>query len=116
MNISLEEVESLLRSKEDEHLEFKQAKTSFSFDELVKYSVALANERGGKIILGVTDKVPRKIVGTAAFQDLERSKIGLNQRIPLRIEVEEILHPDGRVLVFVIPSRPIGMPIHYEGS
>jgi len=116
MNTSFEEVESLLRSKEDEHLEFKQAKTTFCFDELVKYCVALANEKGGKIILGVTDKAPRKIVGTAAFQGIERTKIGLNQRIPLRIEVDEILHPSGRVLIFTVPSRPIGMPIHYEGS
>lgn len=115
MSLSIKEIDSLLHNKEDEHLEFKLAKNGFHFDELVKYCVALANERGGKIIFGVTDKRPRKIAGTTAFPELERTKIGLNQRIPLRIEVEEVLHPEGRVVIFTIPSRPIGMPIHYEG-
>lgn len=116
MSISHEEIELLLHSRESEHLEFKEAKASYSFDDLVKYCVALANELGGKIILGVTDKIPRKIVGTAAFTDLERTKNGLNRRIPLRIHIDEILDPDGRVLIFTVPPRPVGMPIHDDGT
>ena len=116
MSISPEEVELLLHSKENEHLEFKEAKTNYSFDELVKYCVALANENGGKIIFGVTDKLPRKIVGTTAFADPERTKIGLYRRINLRIHVDEIQHPDGRILIFTVPSRPVGMPVHDEGT
>ena len=42
---------------EDEHLEFKEAKSHFDFEKLVKYCAALANEGGGRIILGVTDIV-----------------------------------------------------------
>ncbi len=45
---------------EDEHVEFKEAKHNFSFDKLVDYCAALANERGGKIVLGVTDALPRR--------------------------------------------------------
>lgn len=37
------------------------------------------------------------------------------ERIPLRIDVIEIHHPNGRVLVFDVPSRPIGTAIKYEG-
>ena len=47
---------------ENEHLEFKEAKNRFDFEKLVGYCVALANERGGKMILGVSDKLPRKVV------------------------------------------------------
>ena len=59
--------------------------------------------------------MPRQVVGTQAFENLGRTKEGLIERIRLRVEVEEILHPQGRVLVFHVPSRPIGMPIHYNG-
>jgi ATP-dependent DNA helicase RecG len=86
------------------------------FETLVKYCVALANEGGGKMILGVTDKLPRTVVGSQAFSHLERTKAGLIERLRLRVDVEEIRHPDGRVLVFQVPSRPIGMPIQYEGA
>ena len=33
-----------------------------------------------------------------------------------RVNVEEVSHPDGRVIVFVIPSRPIGTPLHVKGA
>ena len=71
---------------------------------------------GGHIVFGVTDKPPRQVVGTAAFENLERTKAGLLERLHLRIFVEEILHPQGRVLIFEIPSRPIGMPVQYKGT
>jgi ATP-dependent DNA helicase RecG len=116
MNVSVEKLQKWLDAKEDEHLEFKEAKTNFHFGTLVKYCIALANEGGGKIILGVTDKVPRTVVGSQAFQDLERTKAGLIERLRLRVDIEEIRHQDGRVLVFQVPSRPIGMPIQYEGA
>jgi len=115
MNERIRELESWLQAKEDEHFEFKEAKQRYDYEELVKYCVALANEGGGRIVLGVTDKRPRHIVGTQAFSDLERTKAGLIERIRLRVDVEEIPHPLGRVLVFYVPSRPIGMPVHYEG-
>lgn len=103
-------------SKEDEHLEFKEAKNSYEFEELVKYCVALANEGGGWMVLGVTNKPPRRVVGSRAFENLERTKSGLIERLHLRIEIDEVLHPDGRVLVISVPSRPIGMPIQYKGA
>src|ERR1700679_1097600 len=92
-----------LAAKEDEHLEFKEAKANFHFEKLVKYCAALANEGGGSIVLGVTDKRPRRVVGSQVFTDLERTKAGLIERLRLRIEADEITHPDGRVLVFTAP-------------
>lgn len=115
MSEMLDALERWIVAEEDEHLEFKEAKNSFEFEDLVKYCVALANEGGGKFILGVTDKRPRKIVGTQAFHNLVRTRAGVTERLHLRIDADEITHPDGRVIVFHIPSRPIGSPIHYEG-
>jgi len=112
---AMTELELLLTKPEDEHLEFKEAKNGFEFELLVKYCVALANEGGGDLVLGVTDKRPRVVVGTAAFTDLERTKAGIASRIHLRVDVEEIAHARGRVLRFRVPSRSIGLPVHYEG-
>ncbi|MCX5868593.1 MAG: putative DNA binding domain-containing protein [Proteobacteria bacterium] len=115
MSTTLAELPNILDALEGENLEFKEAKISFSSDLLGKYCAALANEGGGKVVLEVTDKRPRKVVGTQAFPQLERTRAGLMDKIPLRIDCSELHHPDGRVLVFEIPSRPIGVPIKYEG-
>ena len=112
----LEQLREWMSNREDEHWEFKEAKGNYEFEKLVDYSVALANEGGGKFILGVTDKRPRRVVGTKAFQDLQRTATGILDRIHLRVDVDEVMHPDGRVLVFHIPSRPIGVPIHDKGT
>jgi ATP-dependent DNA helicase RecG len=110
------QLQALLEAKEDEHLECKEAKTTFHFETLVKYCVALANEGGGWMVLGVTDHVPHRVVGSQAFVDLARTKAGLIERLRLRIEAEAVHHPDGRVVLFQVPARPIGMPIQYEGA
>ncbi len=116
MTVSMQELQTWMNAKEDEHLEFKEAKTEFNFERLLKYCVAFANEGGGRLILGVTDKRPRTVVGSRAFRNLEQTKARLTERLRLRIDVEEIQHPDGRVLVFQVPSRPIGVPMEYLGA
>ena len=116
MSVSIDELHTWMNAREGERLEFKEAKTRFDFEKLVKYCVALANEGGGMMVLGVTDKPPRKVVGSQAFCNLERTKAGLIARLRLRLDVEEIKHPDGRVLVFQVPPRPIGVPLEYRGA
>ncbi len=115
MNASIEQLMKWMKELEDENLEFKEAKQNYHFDDLVKYSAALANEGGGRIVLGVSDKRPRKVVGTRAFPQVERTRAGLIEKLPLRVDVEQITHPDWRVLVFSVPPRPIGTPIQVEG-
>ncbi|TAD85992.1 MAG: ATP-binding protein, partial [Oscillatoriales cyanobacterium] len=66
--ITLETLEKwLLAPAETERLEFKEAKQQFDSNKLLKYCVALANEGGGYIVLGVTDKQPRQVVGSLAW-------------------------------------------------
>lgn len=116
MKTTLDQLQSWIISKENERLEFKEARNDFSFENLVKYCAAIANEGGGRLILGVSNRFPRKIVGSNAFPDLEQTKFGLLSRLHLRIDAEAIQYPGGRVVVFHIPSRPIGVPISYEGA
>ena len=115
--MSLEQLQTLMdRRSEDEHLEFKEARNQYDDDKLLKYCIALANEGGGVLILGVTNLRPRRVVGTAAFLNLEKVKHSLLLRLRLRVEVEELMHSDGRVVVFHIPPRPIGTPLNLEGA
>lgn len=116
MTVTDRQIDEWLRGKEDEHLEFKEAKNNFHFEKLVKYCAALANEGGGSIVLGVTDKQPRRVVGTSAFEDIDRTKAGLVERLRLRIDAQELQHKDGRVLVFAAPPRPIGVPVAVGGA
>lgn len=107
--------QTYLDASEGAHFEFKEAKSSFEFEDLVEYCVAIANEGGGNVIFGVTDKKPRRVVGTAAFREPLRTEKGLFDRLHHRIEVEEFVHPDGRVLIVHVPGRLPGTVWHYKG-
>jgi ATP-dependent DNA helicase RecG len=116
-----------LRETEDK-VEFKEAKRDFNFAGgshadprdrrkcVLGYVVALANEGGGYLVFGVKEKSPNEVVGTAFAE----GKIGeladdIYKRLSIRVEIEELFESDKRVLVFKIPSRLIGSPLHFEG-
>ena len=99
-----------------QRLEFKEAKTQFDNRRLYEYCVAIANEGGGHLLLGVADKPPRPVVGTKAFNDPVGMAEKLFQAVGFRLDIEEVSHPDGRVLVFHIPSRPRGTAYHLDGK
>lgn len=104
---------------ESEHLEFKEAKQQFDTTKLLRYCVALANEGGGHLVLGVSDKLPRRVVGTQAFvaaTDLNGIKSRIVDKLRFRVETVELAHADGRVLVFEVPSRPVGQPLEFDGA
>jgi ATP-dependent DNA helicase RecG len=115
MNSFVDELYSLMKCRENAHLEFKEAKNNYDSDKLTQYCCALANEGGGKLVLGVSDKLPRSVVGSQACRNLEKTKSDLITRLHLCIEAEEMLVDDKRVVIFTIPSRPIGVPIQYQG-
>jgi ATP-dependent DNA helicase RecG len=79
-----EEFRALLDSPEESRVEFKAASGGSHFDELVKYCVVLANEGGGRIVLGVTDRRPRRVIGPMAFPEPGRTEAGIfDDRIEL---------------------------------
>ncbi|MFZ3082441.1 ATP-binding protein [Rhodoferax ferrireducens] len=109
----------LVAPAEHEHLEFKEAKQQYDTTKLLRYCVALANEGGGHIVLGVSDKPPRRVVGTQAFAaltDLNKIKAYIVEKLRIRVDATELMHPDGRVLVFEVPTRPVGQPLDFEGA
>jgi ATP-dependent DNA helicase RecG len=114
MPLTHAELLALMTSSEDEHLEFKEAKASFSQDKAIKYCCALANEGGGHLILGVTDKKPRMVVGSSAFPALESLRAELVKALHLRISVEVVDTPQGRVVHFGVPSHPAGLPLKFD--
>ena len=81
----------------------------------MEYCAALANEGGGRIVLGVTDQRPRRIVGTLAFAEPGRTEAGLHERLRHRIPVEELRTAEGRVLVIHVPGRLPGTAWQIDG-
>jgi predicted HTH transcriptional regulator len=101
---------------EHQNLEFKEAKNSFDREKLNSYCVAIANEGGGHLVLGIADKPPRPVVSCHAFPNLVETADQLFRAVGFRVEIEEVIHPDGRVVVFHIPSRPRGTAYHLDGK
>ncbi len=117
MSITPEQID-IWRSvhSESQNLEFKEAKIQFDNKKLYKYCVAIANEGGGYLLLGIADEPPRTVVGSQAFNDPVAMAAKLFNAVGFRVDIEEVQHPDGRVVVFHIPSRSKGTAYHYEGS
>jgi hypothetical protein len=114
---TVEQIDAWRAAKsETEKLEFKEAKNQFDFNALLAYCVAIANERGGILLLGIANRHPRPVVGTKAFLNVVKTTENIFNKLRFRVDIEEVQHPDGRVLVFHIPSRPTGHPYQLEGS
>ena len=105
----------LLSATEGDRFEFKEAKNRYDFEETVKYCCALANCGGGKFILGVSDKRPRKVVGSEAFDQPERTCKGLMDKLRIRVDFQLYEHESKRVLVFEVASRPVGLAVQADG-
>jgi len=101
---------------EHQNLEFKEAKAQFDNRKLYRYCVALANEGGGHLLLGIEDRPPRRVVGTAAFNDPVDMAAKMFKVLGFRVEIEEVSHPDARVVVCTVPSRPRGTAFNFEGA
>ncbi|MDR2087434.1 MAG: putative DNA binding domain-containing protein, partial [Dysgonamonadaceae bacterium] len=116
-----------LRESEDK-VEFKEAKRDFNFAGgrhsdpserrkcILGYVVALANEGGGLLVFGMNNEYPHKVVGTVFAQN----KIGeledaIYKHLSIRVKIVELFEDDRRVLVFHIPSRPVGQMLRFEG-
>lgn len=110
-----EQIASWLAEPEGERLEFKTAENNYHFERLVDYCVALANEGGGKIILGVSDRRPRRVIGTAAFAEPGRTEAGLYERLHHRVSIEEVRYQDARLLIVHVPSRLPGTAWEHSG-
>lgn len=112
MTVSIEE---LLNGKEGENIQFKEAKNRFSFNDAAQCCCALANCGGGKLVLGISDERPRKVVGSKAFDQPERTRKGLIDKLKIMIDFQLYDYQGKRVLVFDVASRPLGLPVQADG-
>ena len=109
-------IDELLKAKEGEQYQFKEAKNRFDYGEAVRCCCALANCGGGKLVFGITDKRPRKVVGSKAFDQPERTRKGLIDKLKVMVDFQLLFDHDGnRVLAFDVSSRPLGLPVQVDG-
>jgi predicted HTH transcriptional regulator len=59
---------------------------------------------------------PQPIVGTNAFLNKADIAEKIFTKLGFRVDVEDVSHPSGRVLVFIIPPRPRGTAFALDGS
>ena len=111
-----ETIDELLNATEGEHYQFKEWKTKDDLREAARICCALANCGGGKLVLGISDKRPRKVVGTTAFPQPERTRVDLMSKLRVFVDFYTYQHDNGRVLVFDVASHPIGLPVQADGG
>ncbi len=113
---------------ETEWLEFKAARSNIDFDELGRYFSALSNEANlkgqssGWLVFGVSDALPRRIVGSnfrphRPGLDSLKNEIAreTNHQITF-MEIHELETPGGRVVLFQIPPAPRCIPTEWRGQ
>lgn len=108
-------IKELLEAKEGERVQFKEAKNRFDSNEAARCCCALANCGGGKLVFGITDKRPRQVVGSAAFEQPERTRKGLIDKLKIMVDFQLYSYEGKRVLVFEVSSRPLGLPVQADG-
>lgn len=125
MDISAKLNSLLALPSENEVVEFKEAKNGYDFTKLGKYFSALSNEANLKrrsaawLVFGVKDN--RQVVGSAfrlQRKDLDSLKEEVANKTTNRItfvEIHEVQHAQGRVVLFEIPAAPKGLPIAFDG-
>lgn len=115
MLIQDQEITELLNAPEGEHYQFKEGKNRFSFTEALKCCCALSNSGGGKLVFGITDKRPREVVGSYAFEQPERTREGFMNKLRVKVDFQTYEYEGKRVLVFEVAARPIGIPVQVKG-
>ena len=126
MEITIAELQKLRES--EDHIEFKEAKHNYPFAGgkrvdlkdrrrcVLGCIVALANEKGGRLVLGMVDHMPHAVVGS----DFAEKEVGeltdeIYERLGIRIEATELYEDGKRLLVLSVPSRPVGRLLRFEG-
>lgn len=119
-------LDSLLHiGRESEVVEFKEAKSTYDFNKLGKYFSALCNEANlnglqqAWLVFGVKDN--RTVVGSKFRmnpKDLQSLKKEVADKTTNRltfVDIHEVEHPNGRVVLFEIPAAPQGLPVAWDG-
>lgn len=120
-----EKITQMIESFESEVIEFKEARTNYSFNDIGKYFSALSNEanlRGLQeawLVFGVSDD--KRYVGTefrkqGNLQNLKKEIVnGTNEWLTF-LEIYELTVEKCRVIAFQIPPAIRGIPTTWQGA
>lgn len=120
-----EKITQMIESFESEVIEFKEARTNYSFNDIGKYFSALSNEanlRGLQeawLVFGVSDD--KRYVGTefrkqGNLQSLKKEIVnGTNERLTF-LEIYELTVEKCRVIAFQIPPAIRVIPTTWQGA
>ena len=120
-----EKIIQLISSFENEVVEFKEAKSNYSFNDIGKYFSALSNEanlRGVQeawLIFGISDN--KNFIGTefrkqGGLQNLKKEIVnGTNERLTF-MEIYELTINKCRIIAFQIPPAIRGIPTTWQGA
>ena len=110
---------------ENEVVEFKEAQSNYSFNDIGKYFSALSNEanlRGTQeawLIFGISDN--KKMVGSefrrhGKLQSLKKELVnGTNERLTF-MEIYDLVIDEYRIIAFQIPPAIRGIPTTWHGA
>ena len=120
-----EKILNLVDTFENEVIEFKEARSNYSFNDIGKYFSALSNEanlRGLQeawLVFGISDE--KEIVGTefrkqGGLHNLKKEIVnGTNERLTF-MEIYELTMNKCRIIVFQIPPAIRGIPTTWQGA
>ena len=120
-----EKIIRMVQSFENEVVEFKEARSNYSFNNIGKYFSALSNEanlRGLQeawLIFGISDD--KRYVGTefrrqGSLQSLKKEIVnGTNERLTF-LEIYELTLEKCRIIAFQIPPAIRGIPTTWQGA
>lgn len=119
-------IKNMIENTENEVVEFKEARTNYSFNDMGKYFSALSNEANIRdsqeawIIFGVADN--KEIVGTefrkmkGSLQSLKKEITnGTNEKLTF-LEIYELNINGHRIIAFQIPPAIRGIPTTWRGA
>ena len=83
---------------------------------ILGYVIALCNEGGGRLVIGMHDNYPHCVTGTRQAQDaIGQLESNIYRDTTIRPEIYELYDEENRrVLVIEVPSRPIGKVFKFE--
>jgi Putative DNA-binding domain len=112
MLLTADRIKELIKNEEGESLEFKAG--LLGRDQIGEYAVAIGNEGGGTLVLGITNSKPRQIRGVPiqSADDLQQIRRSVLDKTGIRIELQMISVDGFTVLCIQIPSRLPGNVFH----
>lgn len=121
----IKKIRKMIEDFEDEVVEFKEARSNYSFKDIGKYFSALGNEANIRdkkeawLIFGVDND--KNIVGSeyrkeGGLQNLKKEIVGgTNERLTF-MEIYELYIDECRIVAFQIPPAMRGIPTTWNGA